>query len=259
MSTRYLIAAAFLFGSACGAQADVLPASSSAQSGFLSSWTTGGTDVASTGVLGSGTTLVGGGSTSVAQALYQKASANASATDGKINLSMAEGLSGTYVLKTSNKALAATYGDGAQVMTTADGIVISDGKLSDNLSSGGSSSSGSSGSQGSNSTPTSSAPVNSKPVASKPADSTQTGSKPVASETGSGNNSSPAVNNGGTDVAVGGAIPQLPSEINAGTDIGAGLPTVGPAASGEVPEPSSIALLMAGMMGALALTRRRAR
>lgn len=265
MSTRYLIAAAFLFGSACGAQADVLPATTStAQSGFLSSWTTGnGTDVASTGVLGNGTTLVGGGSAGVAQALYQKASANVGATDGKINLSMAEGLNGTYVVKTGNKALAALYGNGVQVMTTAEGTIITDGKSTGSVggSSSGSTSSGTSGgSQANTGTSTTTKPVASAPTTTtKPSTSTSTTTKP-ADSTGSDSTVSPALNNGSTDVALGGAVPQLPSEISGNADIGQGLPTAGPAAvNGEVPEPSSIALLMAGMMGALALTRRRAR
>lgn len=259
MTTRYLIAAAFLFGSACGAQADVLPASTStAQSGFLSSWTTGnGTDVASTGVLGNGTTLVGGGSAGVAQALYQKASANVGATDGKINLSMAEGLNGTYVVKTGNKALAALYGNGVQVMTTAEGTIITDGKPTDSVSGGSSSTGGSSssGSSGGGSQASGSAPTTSKPVASTP-----TTSKPVTSTPVTDSNSSPALNNGTEEIA-GGPVNQLPSEINAGNGngIGQGLPTVSADASGEVPEPSSLALLAAGMMGALALTRRRAR
>lgn len=224
MTTRHLIAAAILAGSACGAYADVLPAttSSTAQSGFLSSWTTGnGTDVASSGVLGNGTTLVGGASTgnaSLAQALYDKASANVGSTNGKINLSVAEGINGTYVVKTGNKMLAALYGDGAQVVTTADGTTVSRDTTSNDVAGGGA--------------------------------------------VGVGANVGTTAGNGGNANQVSGTTPQLPTAINGGSGSGvnAGLPNAGPAAiNGTVPEPSSLALLMAGMMGALALTRRRAR
>jgi hypothetical protein len=210
MTTRHLIAAAILAGSACGAYADVLPA------------TTGnGTDVASSGVLGSGTTLVGGASTgnaSLAQALYDKASANVGSTNGKINLSVAEGINGTYVVKTGNKMLAALYGDGAQVVTTADGTTVSRDTTSNDVAGGGA--------------------------------------------VGVGANVGTTAGNGGNANQVSGTTPQLPTAINGGSGSGvsAGLPNAGPAAiNGTVPEPSSLALLMAGMMGALALTRRRAR
>ncbi|WP_449405606.1 hypothetical protein [Massilia phosphatilytica] len=120
MSTRYLIAAALLFGSACGAQAEVV--SAAAQSGFLSGWTGGnGADVVGSGVLANGVSLVGGaayGSGNLAEALYQKASASVGQTGTEVKLSYSQGIEGTYLLSTSNAKLAAMLGNGMSVVST---------------------------------------------------------------------------------------------------------------------------------------------
>jgi hypothetical protein len=228
--------------SACVAQADVLPASGSAQSSFLSGWTTGnGTNVVNSGTLVGGVAY-GNDSATLVKALYDKASA--SQAGGAVNLSLSQGIEGTYVVGTSNAMMAAMLGNGVSVVNTADGKKVL------------------TGASGSASAPTggSFVPVAAVGGGSSPAVNTGSGSAPAA-----GSASAQPVLGGdvvadiGVGIGAGGSQDiNTPSAnlplANAGTGAGAGT-DVGIAA--EVPEPSSIALMMAGMMGALALGRRR--
>jgi len=253
MSTRYLIAA-LLMTSACVAQADVLPASGSAQSSFLSGWTTGnGTNVVNSGTLIGGVAY-GNDSATLVKALYDKASANQAG--GAVNLSLSQGIEGTYVVGTSNAIMAAMLGNGVSVVNTADGKKVLTG------SSGNASAPAGGGSY---------APVVGVGGGSSPA--VGTGSGTTAPATGQSPSAQQPALGGevvadiGLGIGAGGSqdintpITNLPladtgSGAGAGADAGAGAGTDAGAAA-EVPEPSSIALMMAGMMGALALGRRR--
>jgi hypothetical protein len=234
MSTRYLIAA-LLMTSACVAQADVLPASASAgQSTFLSGWTTAdGTNVVSSGALVGGVSY-GSDSANLVKALYDKASA--SQTGGEVNLSVSQGIEGTYVLGTSNAIMAAMLGNGMSVINTADGKKVLAG-----------------------STASAVAPVTASTSTASSGSSTAAPAQTAISVGGTtavagGNTGSGSVNTGiGAGVSLDTIIPTAvtPSAPNAAPAVVAD--------ATEVPEPSSIALMMAGMMGALALGRRRRR
>jgi hypothetical protein len=249
MTTRYLIAAAFLVGSACGAQAEVLSATgTAAQSGFLSGWTSGnGADVVSSGVLSNGVSLVGGaayGSGNLAEALYQKASASVGQTGSQVKLSYSQGIEGTYLLSTSNAKLAAMLGNGTSVVSTSDGKIVTPGQsASGNVNVGGGFSGGAVGGGSVNAgnsvdgAPSGNYNNGNGATVITPAAGGQTGGAivelPIPAQNGNGNGN------------VGGDI---------GGDLGVGLPAA-PAAA--VPEPSSIALMLAGMLGAMGIVRRR--
>lgn len=253
MSTRYLIAATLLFGSVCGAQAEVL--SAPAQSGFLSGWTSGnGADVVSSGVLSNGVSLVGGaayGSGNLAAALYQKASASVGQTGTEVKLSYSQGIEGAYLLSTSNAKLAAMLGNGMSVVSTSDGKVVTSGQTGAAMGSG--------------------------PVGGAAAGGGATSGGVKAGGAGNSVNGAPSGNygssgNGATVVTPaasgeeGGALVELPvpaknaasNGVGAGLGLGEDLQVSLPVtAAAVVPEPSSIALMMAGVLGALGVVRRR--
>lgn len=239
MSIRH-IAAAALFVCAGVAHADPI-AGTTATGGFLNNWTTGaGTDVLGSGVLGSGNlNLVGGVSHASAnnagmtEALLSQSSGNM--VNGSSQLFVTQGIEGSYLLASGNGILAASLGSGKSVIASAGGGVVVEGSAGVPAVGGGAQQGG--GAAGAPSGSAGGGAQTGAPVET-PSGAGDTGGK--ASEPFiPGGSDTPAGNGNG----VGGGSIQLPAAID-------------PAA---VPEPSSIALMLAGIAGAGVLSRRRNR
>lgn len=222
MTIRYLIAAA-LMASACAAHADVIPSSGGA--GIVS-----GSNVA--GAVGDSSVIAGvtrgANSDALVQALFAKVSASVG-HDMKVTLK--QGVDGVYVTGLSTAKAAALAGDGMQVVVTPDGFKIVDnaGAGNNTATSGGGASN--TGSGGPTFTPAVTPPV----------------SLPGNAELGNG-----APGNGDILVVDG----NQGSQGNQAGQVG----QVGQAAdAAAVPEPSTVALMLAGMLGVAGLKRRRAR
>jgi hypothetical protein len=231
----------------------------------MSSWTTGnGTDVLGSGVLQGNLNLVGGvaytsgtgSNVSLTDVLYGKVAGTIGNIDGQTRLFFQRGIEANYLLASGHGILAATLGPGKSVVGSADGAIISNGVTKAPVMAGGGNfanvSSGGSGSTGGNTT----AAINTG-TSSTTSSNTTTSNTTAANAGGNGGGNG----NGGGQGADGGGQPDvilLPVQANKPNENGLAIPRLETPAA-EVPEPSSIALLLLGMMGAGAITRRRSR
>lgn len=230
MAIRTLIATA-LMASACAAHADVIPSSNGA--GIVS-----GSNVA--GAVGDSSVIAGvtrgANSEALVQALYQKVSASVG-SDMKVSLK--QGVDGVYVTGLSTAKAAALAGDGMSVIATPDGFKIVD----------------TSGAGGSNNA-----------TAGGGASTGGGITIPGGGSYGGGNGAGiPPTSGIGVDGSNGDGLGQgNVGEIGNGNGgIGGGLGNGNGSGSADdaaaVPEPSTVALMLAGLLGVAGLGRRRAR
>jgi hypothetical protein len=244
MSIRYLIATA-LMASACAAHADVIPSTG----GIVS-----GSNVA--GAVGDSSVIAGvsraAGSDALVQALYDKVSASVG-SDMKVSLK--QGIDGVYVTGLSTAKAVALAGDGMQVISTADGFKII---ATTPVSGGGANQSTSAGA----SAPSSGLSTPSVSVPSTPSVSTGVD---VGANTGAGTGTGNANLGVGEGTGLNDKIDPLPDVIvdnspSAGNGTGTGNGQGNQATdAAAVPEPSTVALMLAGLLGVAGLGRRRAR
>jgi hypothetical protein len=193
-------------------------------------------------------------------------------------LSYSQGIEGTYLLSTSNAKLAAMLGNGMSVVSTSDGKIVTAGQTDvsgggmsggggGSASSGGGGGGGGGGSGGGGGGSSGGGAANSGGGGggyAKGGGATGGGNSVDGAPSGNYGNSG----NGATVITPaasgeqGGAVVELPiparSSAGNGTDLGVDLSVGLPAApAAAVPEPSSIALMMAGVLGALSVVRRR--
>lgn len=226
MTTRYLIAAA-LMASACAAHADVIPSSGV---GVIN-----GSSVA--GAVGDSSIVAGvnrgAGSDALVQALYQKVSASVG-SDMKVSLK--QGIDGVYVTGLSTAKAAALAGDGMSVISTPDGFKIVDNSSANGNANGAAGGGANLGTPGPG--------VNAGTPGGSNSGSAPGSNSGVGLGSGAGN-----MGNGNGNLGNGNV-----SDIGSGSGSGSGQ-----AEAAAVPEPSTIALMLAGMLGVAGLGRRRAR
>ena len=245
MTIRCLVIAALL-ASAGAVHAETISSQPAPPSNFVSGWTTGnGTDILGSGVLQGSLNLVGGvaygsgSDASLADVLYGKVAGTIGQVDGQTKLFFQRGIEASYLLASGHGILAATLGPGKSVVGSADGALISDGmtKAPGMSGGGGMTSNGGGNSSGS-------------------------GSNNITASTPSGSGSNGSDSNGVTNGNGSNGLGQpptilLPDQANKPNSNGQAIPAA--VGATELPEPSSIALMLLGMVGAGAMTRRRSR
>ena len=265
MLIRHLVVAGLLTGVGV-AHAEVVTTT-----GFQNGWTAGnGSSVIGSGVLGKDVSLVGGVSHSangnLSSALIGKASASLSATDAQ-KLFVQQGIDASYVLSAGNGMLAARYGNSMSVINDGEGVKIINaqnpggGTASPGapITGGGPSVGGGDAAPGSGNANPGSGNANPGSGNGNPGSG--------ASNPGTGNNAG----NGNGNPAPGNGTTVPGSDNGAGGDISVPSPDSGPVFQlpvqddigalpdqiNEVPEPGTIARMLAGLVGAGALSRRR--
>ncbi len=255
MLIRRLVVASLLAGAAT-AQAGTITTAAAQPSNVVSGWTTGnGTDVLGSGVLQGNLNLVAGVShtanASLADILYGKVAGSVQQVEGQTKLFFQRGIEANYLLASGHGILAATAGTGKSVVGDAYGAIISDGvSKAPGLTGGGNQSAG-----GGNSAPglvtggdlTSTIP----PAGQGNGMNDSTSGQLPGNGNGNGNGIGNGIGNG--------ALNGNGNGIGNGQGNGLGNVANQEGQAAEVPEPSSIALMLLGMMGAGAITRRRSR